>query len=109
MNENDLTIRRKKGIIKMIGIIANMIQDHKIQDTYVINQKQYTLLEIGKELKGLVHGIQYDDFEKDFLNEVRDLVLSYNEKDREEFKSQWPSQFDLEHPSTWDDEITWAM
>lgn len=103
MNENDLTIRRKKGIVKMIGIIANMIQDHKIHDTYVINQKQYTLLEIGKELKGLVHGIQYDDFEKDFLNEVRDLVLSYKEKDREEFKSQWSSQ------QPWDDELTWAM
>lgn len=109
MNENDLTLRRKKGIVKMIGIIVNMIQDHKIDDTYTINGRKYLLKEISDELKGLVKSTMYDDYEKEFLNEVRNLVLSYKEKDREEFKSQWPSHIDLEHPSTWDDEITWAM
>ena len=109
MNENDLTLRRKKGIVKMIGIIVNMIQDHKIDDTYTINGRDYKLVEISETLKRLVHARGYSDDDKKCLNEIRDLVLSYKEKDKEDFKSQWPSHIDLEHPSTWDDEITWAM
>ena len=87
----------------MIGIIVNMIQDHKIDDTYTINGRDYKLVEISETLKRLVHARGYSDDDKKCLNEIRNLVLSYKEKNREEFKSNWES-------STLDDyELTWAM
>lgn len=79
MNENQFSLRQKKGIMKMVSILVNMIQDHKIDDTFTILNKEMRLKAIFETTKGLANAREYDDYEKDFLNEVRNLVLSYQD------------------------------
>ena len=88
MNENNFSRRQKEGIMKMVSILVNMIQDHSIDDTYIIMNKEMRLKGIFETTKGLASSRQYDDYEKDFLNQVRNLVLSYKSGELKENYSQ---------------------
>lgn len=69
--------KRDRGILKMMGLIINMIQDHDVNEYHMIGGKERTLLSIHNELKAIYESGAYTISERDFLNRVRSLVLSY--------------------------------
>jgi len=89
---------QKKGIAKIVGLLLNMIQDHDVQELYIICQQEWSLRDIHSQVTRLANRGTYNESEKEFLNEVRNLVLQYQELDKRK-KEQMP----------WDDELTWAM
>jgi len=93
-----LTPLQKQGITKMYSIMVNMIQDHDIGDFFIIRGNQYTLGQISTVLKQYLINETYDENDKEYLNEVRNLVLSYQ-------NGTLKSSFDEDSF----DEITWAM
>ena len=95
--EQSISVQQKKGLIKMHSILVNMVQDHKIDDLYVIGGKEYTLAQISSIIKEYIERTTYTYIEKEFLNEVRNLVLQYQGG---ELHNTY---------TTWDDELTWAM
>ena len=69
--------KRDRGILKMMGLVINMIQDHDVNEYHMIGGKERTLLSIHNELKAIYESGTYTESERDFLNGVRTLVLSY--------------------------------
>jgi len=95
--EQSISVQQKKGLIKMHSILVNMVQDHKIDDFVTIRGNDYTLGQLATVIKQYSNRTTYTSDEKEYLNEVRNLVLQY--KGGELHNTQ----------TTWDDELTWAM
>jgi len=95
--EWSISLRQKQGMVKMTGLLLNMIQDHDVQSDYVICEQEWSLREIHSQVVRLVKRGTYDIKEREFLNEVRHLVLQYQRLDKRK------------NDMTWDDELTWAM
>lgn len=94
--EWSISPRQKKGMIKMTGLLLNMIQDHDVQANYIITQQEWSLREIHTQVARLIKRGTYDKQEQEFLNQVRNLVLEYQRLDKRKKEE-------------WDDELTWAM
>jgi len=121
MVEQSISLKQKKGLIKMHSILVNMVQDHKIDDLYVIGGKECTLTQVSSRIKEYTNKTTYTINEKQYLNEVRNLVLAYQDgtlKTSLDNDSLYPvstwgkkiSWVDNITPSNgWDDELTWAM
>ena len=77
--EQSISIQQKKGLIKMHSILVNMVQDHKIGDFFDIGGKKYTLAQISSTIKDYTNKTTYTHIEKTYLNEVRNLVLAYQD------------------------------
>ena len=75
--KQSISVQQKKGLVKMYSILVNMVQDHRIDDLYVIGGKDYTLAQISSKIKLYIDRTTYTHIEKEFLNEVRNLVLQY--------------------------------
>jgi len=73
---------KDRGIVKMMGLLINMIQDHDVSEYQVIGGEERTLLSIHNELKAIHNKGVYTQSEKKFLNGVRDLVLGYQQIDK---------------------------
>lgn len=69
--------KQKKGIIKMVGLLSNMIQDHDVNEYHMINFQERTLLSLHQEVRTIANRGTYTESEQKFLNEVRNLVLTY--------------------------------
>lgn len=96
--EWSISPRQKEGMIKMTGLLLNMIQDHDVQEIHLITQQEWSLREIHTQVARLIKRGTYDKQEQEFLNQVRNLVLEYQRLDKRK-KDVMP----------WDDELTWAM
>lgn len=86
--EWSISPRQKKGMIKMTGLLLNMIQDHDVQADYIITQQEWSLREIHTQVVRLIKRGTYDKQEQEFLNQVRNLVLSYQSGELKENYSQ---------------------
>jgi hypothetical protein len=75
--EWSLSERQRKGIVKMTSILVNMLQDHSIDDLFLIKGKEVRIRAMMEVLSSMVTQMSYDEYEKEYLNEVRNLVLSY--------------------------------
>lgn len=95
--------RQKHGLIKIMGLIINMIQDHDVQHIYYIHNEERSLMSIHNELKAIYERETYTRTEREFLNEVRTLVLNY-QRTNTKLKQSMP----WDDPS-YDNELTWAM
>jgi len=93
--EWSISSSQNKGIVKMIGLLINMIQDHDVNENHMIGTNERTLLSLHQEVRTIANRGTYNESEKEFLNEVRNLVLQYQNSKKEQL--------------SWDDELTWAM
>jgi Flp pilus assembly CpaF family ATPase len=75
--EQSISLSQKKGLIKMSSILVNMVQDDTVGDIVVIRGNQYTLGQVSTVIKQYVDRTTYTRDEKQYLNEVRNLVLQY--------------------------------
>jgi pyruvate/2-oxoglutarate dehydrogenase complex dihydrolipoamide acyltransferase (E2) component len=75
--EWSLSERQRKGIVKMTSILVNMLQDHSIDDLFLIKGKEVRIRAMMEVLSSMVTRMSYDEYEKEYLNEVRNLVLQY--------------------------------
>ena len=90
--EQSISVQQKKGLIKMHSILVNMVQDHKIDDLCVIGRKEYTLAQISSIIKEYIDRTTYTFIEKEFLNEVRNLVLEYQGGEFHNTHTTWETQ-----------------
>ena len=74
--------RQYNGIKKIAGLILNMIQDHDVQVDYTICEQEWSLREIHSQVVFLANRGTYNQKEREFLNEVRNLVLQYQRLDK---------------------------
>lgn len=95
---NKITREQRKGIIKMHSILVNMVQDHNIGDFVELRGNKFTLGQVSAVIKQYADKTTYTDDERNYLNEVRNLVLAYQD-------GSLQSSFDEDSF----DEITWAM
>jgi altronate dehydratase len=75
--EWSISLRQKKGIIKMSSILVNMIQDPNIGSIVHIGIQEYHLKEIISRLATFGNKTTYNEEDQLYLNEVRNLVLQY--------------------------------
>lgn len=80
--EWSISLRQYNGIKKIAGLILNMIQDHDVQEHYVICAQEWVLKDIHSQVIYLANKGTYNIEEKEFLNEVRNLVLQYQRLDK---------------------------
>jgi len=104
IKEQSISISQKKGLIKMHSILVNMVQDKSLGDFVSIRGKKYTLGQVSSVIKQYTNKETYTNNEKIYLNEVRNLVLAYQDGSlRTEFDED---NFDL---VSWVDELSWSM
>lgn len=77
MNLYTMNETHKKGIFNMMIYIRTMIQDHTIYDRAFINGNYIRFKDIYEKLVILDKRNNYDDDDKKYLNEVRNLVLHW--------------------------------
>jgi exopolysaccharide biosynthesis predicted pyruvyltransferase EpsI len=77
--EQSISSSQKKGLIKMHSILVNMAQDDNVGDFVVIRGNQYTLGQVSTVIKQYVDRTTYTRDEKQYLNEVRNFVLAYQD------------------------------
>ena len=75
--EWEMTRKHGRAISKINVLLSHMIQDHHIDNEYRIMGKDRTLLSLHNEIDVVIHKGTYNRYERDFLNEVRNLVLHY--------------------------------
>ena len=77
--EQSISLSQKKGLIKMHSILVNMVQDDTIGDMVDILGAKYTIAHVSSRIKEYANKTTYTHIEKTYLNEVRNLVLAYQD------------------------------
>ena len=90
--EWSLSERQRKGIVKMTSILVNMLQDHSIDDVFLIKGKEVRIRAMMEVLSDMVTRMSYNEYEKEYLNEVRNLVLSYQGGELHNTHTTWETQ-----------------
>jgi hypothetical protein len=83
--EWSISPRQKEGIVKMMGILVNMVQDYKVDSVFHVGQIEYHLREIIARLATFGNKTTYDQTDQVYLNAVRNLVLQYQRGELDDY------------------------
>ena len=90
-----ITDKQEKGIIKIIGLLLNMIQESDSQGKNYLGDGNRTIEILPMEIYDKIRVIQskgvYNEEEQKYLNTIRHLVLDYKkQKEKEKFLDELP-------------------
>lgn len=90
-----ITDKQHKGIIKIVGLLLNMIQESDNEGKVYLGEGNRTIEILPMEIYDRIRVIQskgvYNEEEQKYLNLIRNLVLDYKkQKEKEKFLDEFP-------------------
>lgn len=90
-----ITDKQHKGIIKIVGLLLNMIQESDKEGRVYLGDGNRTIEILPIEINHRIRVIQskgvYNEEEQKYLNRIRNLVLDYQkQKKKEKFLDEFP-------------------
>lgn len=90
-----ITDKQHDGIIKIVGLLLNMIQESDNEGKIYLGEGNRMITAYPMEIYDKIRVIQskgvYNEEEQKYLNLIRNLVLDYKkEKEKEKFLDQLP-------------------